>query len=115
MYEEEALGIPGFKRGGRWEALQWHQPEKKYPFQGMNEHQIYQDVGQKRQRPYTGFIRRQFGGEIVDLLDRMWDQTPKNRPSMTEVCNELESLIQMKKDAAAATAATAGSSIRFRA
>ncbi|SPO23604.1 uncharacterized protein UTRI_03870_B [Ustilago trichophora] len=84
-----------------WEALQWHQPEKKYPFQGMNEHQIYQDVGQKRQRPYTGFIRRQFGGEIVDLLDRMWDQTPKNRPSMTEVCKELEQLILMKKEAAA--------------
>ncbi|KDN53412.1 kinase-like protein [Tilletiaria anomala UBC 951] len=33
-----------------WEVLQWHQPEKRYPFQGMNEHQIYQDVGQKRQR-----------------------------------------------------------------
>ncbi|KAJ9479306.1 Serine/threonine-protein kinase CLA4 [Pseudozyma hubeiensis] len=90
-----------------WEALQWHQAEKKYPFQGMNEHQIYQDVGQKRQRPYTGFIRRQFGGEIVDLLDRMWDQTPKNRPSMTEVCSELESLIQMKKEAAAAAAGSA--------
>ncbi|GAK65927.1 kinase-like protein [Moesziomyces antarcticus] len=85
-----------------WEALQWHQPEKKYPFQGMNEHQIYQDVGQKKQRPYTGAIRRQFGGEIVDLLDRMWDHAPKNRPSMTEVCTELEALIQMKKDAAAA-------------
>ncbi|SNX83874.1 uncharacterized protein MEPE_02582 [Melanopsichium pennsylvanicum] len=83
-----------------WEALQWHQPEKKYPFQGMNEHQIYQDVGQKKQRPYTGFIRRQFGGEIVDLLDRMWDHNPKNRPSMTEVCDELESLIRMKKEAA---------------
>lgn len=83
-----------------WEALQWHQPEKKYPFQGMNEHQIYQDVGQKRQRPYTGAIRRQFGGEIVDLLDRMWDQTTKNRPTMTEVCNELEYLIQMKKETA---------------
>uniref|UniRef100_V5ET33 Protein kinase n=2 Tax=Kalmanozyma brasiliensis (strain GHG001) TaxID=1365824 RepID=V5ET33_KALBG len=89
-----------------WEALQWHQPEKKYPFQGMNEHQIYQDVGQKRQRPYTGFIRRQFGGEIVDLLDRMWDHTPKNRPTMTEVCTELESLIQMKKETAAAGSST---------
>ncbi|PWY99554.1 kinase-like protein, partial [Testicularia cyperi] len=33
-----------------WETLQWHQPEKKYPFQGMNEHQIYQDVGQKKLR-----------------------------------------------------------------
>ena len=86
-----------------WEVLQWHQPEKKYPFQGMNEHQIYQDVGQKRQRPYTGFIRRQFGGEIVDLLDRMWDHTPKNRPSMTEVCNELEALVQMKKEAPVTT------------
>ena len=91
-----------------WEALQWHQPEKKYPFQGMNEHQIYQDVGQKRQRPYTGFIRRQFGGEIVDLLDRMWDQTPRNRPSMTEVCNELEALIQMKKQAASGSSTRGG-------
>lgn len=33
-----------------WEALQWHQPEKRYPFQGMNEHQIYFNVGQKGQR-----------------------------------------------------------------
>ena len=33
-----------------WEALQWHNPEKRYPFQGMNEHQIYHNVGQKQQR-----------------------------------------------------------------
>lgn len=33
-----------------WEALQWHQPEKRYPFQGMNEHQIYQHVRERRQR-----------------------------------------------------------------
>ncbi|KAI3618562.1 hypothetical protein CBS9595_002925 [Malassezia furfur] len=33
-----------------WEALQWHNPEKRYPFQGMNEHQIYLNVGQKQQR-----------------------------------------------------------------
>ena len=33
-----------------WEVLQWHQVDKRYPFQGMNEHQIYQDVGQKRHR-----------------------------------------------------------------
>ncbi|CBQ73219.1 conserved hypothetical protein [Sporisorium reilianum SRZ2] len=98
-----------------WEALQWHQPDKKYPFQGMNEHQIYQDVGQKRQRPYTGAIRRQFGGEIVDLLDRMWDQTPKNRPTMSEVCAELEALIQLKKEAAAAAAAVGGASTRSKA
>ncbi|KAN0064757.1 hypothetical protein ACQY0O_001814 [Thecaphora frezii] len=80
-----------------WEVLQWHQPEKKYPFQGMNEHQIYQDVGARRIRPYTGAVRRQFGGEIVELLDRMWDHQPKQRPSMTEVCREMEALVAMKK------------------
>lgn len=33
-----------------WETLQWHQPEKRYPFQGMNEHQIYLNVRQKNLR-----------------------------------------------------------------
>lgn len=33
-----------------WEALQWHQAEKRYPFQGMNEHQIYMNVRQKHLR-----------------------------------------------------------------
>lgn len=87
-----------------WEALQWHQPEKKYPFQDMNEHQIYQDVGQKKLRPSTVSIRRRYGSEIVELLDRMWDHNPKVRPTMTEVCEEMENLVQMKKEAAAASA-----------
>ena len=52
-----------------WEALQWYQPEKRYPFQGMNEHEIYLNVGQKQLRPFTGTIRRRYGGEIVELLD----------------------------------------------
>lgn len=49
-----------------WEMLQWHNPNKKFPWevraknllpgfltkttQGMNEHAIYEAVGQKRQR-----------------------------------------------------------------
>lgn len=41
-----------------WEALQWHQPEKRYPFQGMNEHQIYQNVGQQQQRWVSRARRR---------------------------------------------------------
>jgi serine/threonine protein kinase len=28
-----------------WETLQWHEKVKKYPFEGMNEHQIYLEVG----------------------------------------------------------------------
>lgn len=80
-----------------WETLQWHLAEKKYPFQEMNEHQIYLDVGQRKLRPPTVAIRRRYGGEIVDLLDRMWDHLAKNRPTMSEVCEELEILIAMKR------------------
>lgn len=32
-----------------WEMLQWHLPNK-YPWEGMNEHAIYELVGAKRQR-----------------------------------------------------------------
>ena len=33
-----------------WEILQWHNPNKKFPWEGMNEHAIYEAVGAKRQR-----------------------------------------------------------------
>lgn len=33
-----------------WEMLQWHLPNKKFPWEGMNEHAIYDIVGHKRQR-----------------------------------------------------------------
>ncbi|SHO79115.1 Similar to S.cerevisiae protein KIC1 (Protein kinase of the PAK/Ste20 family, required for cell integrity) [Malassezia sympodialis ATCC 42132] len=76
-----------------WEVLQWHQPEKRYPFQGMNEHQIYLLVGQKKLRPFVGGIRRRYGGEIVDLLDAMWAQSPRDRPTMSQVCAQLAACI----------------------
>ncbi|WFC97309.1 non-specific serine/threonine protein kinase [Malassezia yamatoensis] len=80
-----------------WEALQWHNPEKRYPFQGLNEHQIYHNVGKKQQRPFVGSMRRRFGDEIVDLINCMWSQLPRERPSMLFVCQELERLISMKR------------------
>lgn len=33
-----------------WEILQWHNPSKKFPWEGMNEHAIYDVVGSKHQR-----------------------------------------------------------------
>lgn len=87
-----------------WETLQWHQPEKKYPFQEMNEHQIYLDVGHKKLRPSTVSIRRNYGGEIVDLLDEMWNHNAKERPTMTQVCQRLEELIVQKKQSSRAKA-----------
>jgi serine/threonine protein kinase len=33
-----------------WEILQWHLTNKKYPWEGMNEHAIYEAVGTRRLR-----------------------------------------------------------------
>ena len=74
-----------------WEILQWHQPVKRYPFEGMNEHvrlspcsssllgvhtrllqAIYDSVGQKNIRPSTASIGRTWGAEILNLINVMW-------------------------------------------
>lgn len=39
-----------------WEMLQWHIPNKKFPWEGMNEHAIYDLVGAKRHRYVVGDI-----------------------------------------------------------
>ncbi|KAH7889602.1 hypothetical protein F5I97DRAFT_1845653 [Phlebopus sp. FC_14] len=69
-----------------WEMLQWHVPNKKFPWEGMNEHAIYEIVGAKKQRPSTSGLRKQWCPEIVDLLERI-DLT------MTEVVKELEQMV----------------------
>ncbi|KAK4703617.1 hypothetical protein P7C70_g2599, partial [Phenoliferia sp. Uapishka_3] len=73
-----------------WEILQWHQPVKRYPFEGMNEHAIYDSVGQKNIRPSTASIGRTWGGEILLLLNVMWQGDHSQRPSMAAVVAELE-------------------------
>ncbi|KAI0256887.1 hypothetical protein BJV78DRAFT_1167683 [Lactifluus subvellereus] len=77
-----------------WEMLQWHLPNKKYPWEGMNEHAIYEAVGSKRQRPTMSGLRKQWCPEIVDLVERMWAQDHQDRPTMTEVVTELEELVR---------------------
>ncbi|KAI8982825.1 hypothetical protein BD414DRAFT_419360 [Trametes punicea] len=77
-----------------WEILQWHNPNKKYPWEGMNEHAIYDAVGAKKQRPSVSGLRKQWCPEIVDLVERMWQQDPQDRPAMSEVVEELEQLVK---------------------
>ena len=50
-----------------WETLQWRQPEKRYPFQGMNEHQIYLNVGQKQQR-YVWRATKLTAGHLLEAF-----------------------------------------------
>ncbi|KAJ3554978.1 hypothetical protein NP233_g12312 [Leucocoprinus birnbaumii] len=76
-----------------WEMLQWHLPVRKHPWEGMNEHAIYDVVGAKRQRPSVSGLRKQWCSEIVDLMERMWAQEHQDRPTMTEVVLELEKML----------------------
>ncbi|KZT71370.1 kinase-like protein [Daedalea quercina L-15889] len=77
-----------------WEMLQWHVPNKKFPWEGMNEHAIYDIVGHKRQRPSISGLRKHWCPEIVDLMEKMWTHEPAERPTMTEVVEELEQLVR---------------------
>jgi len=77
-----------------WEMLQWHQPTKRFPWEGMNEHAIYDLVGAKRQRPSVTGLRKHWCPEIVDLIERMWAQEPNDRPTMVEVVQSLQAMLK---------------------
>ncbi|KIJ35704.1 hypothetical protein M422DRAFT_180399 [Sphaerobolus stellatus SS14] len=75
-----------------WEILQWHAKEQKFPWEGMNEHAIYETVGAKQQRPSVAGLAKQWCPEIVELMEKMWAQDHKDRPDMTYVVQQLEAL-----------------------
>ncbi|KZO97860.1 kinase-like protein [Calocera viscosa TUFC12733] len=76
-----------------WEMLQWYNPNKKYPWEGMNEHAIYEAVGTKRQRPSTSGLRKQWTPPLIDLVERMWLHDASERPTMAEVHAELHRIL----------------------
>ncbi|KAJ6597208.1 hypothetical protein DFH09DRAFT_904243 [Mycena vulgaris] len=79
-----------------WEMLQWNAKEKKFPWEGMNEHAIYEVVGAKKQRPSTANLRKQWSSAIVDLIERMWAHEHQERPTMSEVVKALEEMTLKK-------------------
>lgn len=72
-----------------WELLEWPFKHKTYPFQGLNEHAIFEEVGRKGHRPNTVPIRRKWGREIVSLVERMWHADSRRRPTMPDVVKTL--------------------------
>jgi hypothetical protein len=82
----------------------------------MNEHAIYDIVGAKRQRygyfylpfdivgihsfrlyrPSISGLRKAWCPEIVDHIERMWAQEHQDRPTMSEVVEELEQMNQQR-------------------
>ncbi|CAO1619198.1 unnamed protein product [Parajaminaea phylloscopi] len=80
-----------------WEVLQWHEDYQSYPFEGMNEFMIYEEVGKKGMRPRLDHIVERYGEGIAKLLSRMWEADPRKRPTMDMVCADLEHLIETTK------------------
>ncbi|ORY26231.1 hypothetical protein BCR39DRAFT_541526 [Naematelia encephala] len=77
-----------------WEMLAgWGVGDKKYPWEGHNEHYIYDAVGAKQRRPFIVGLRKAWGAEPVNLMERMWHQDPGERPTMTDVVADLEAMI----------------------
>ncbi|WVF65673.1 hypothetical protein IAT40_000404 [Kwoniella sp. CBS 6097] len=76
-----------------WEMMAGWIGDKKYPWEGHNEHYIYDAVGAKHKRPSIAGMRKHWGDEPVNLMERMWHQDPAERPTMTDVVADLESLI----------------------
>lgn len=76
-----------------WEMLSGWSGDKKYPWEGYNEHYIYDAVGQKHKRPSLAGLKKHWGAEPVNLIERMWHQDPAERPTMTDVVADLEALI----------------------
>jgi len=66
---------------------------QKYPWEGHNEHYIYDAVGTKQRRPSVVGLKKHWGAEPVNLMERMWHQDPGERPTMTDVVADLEVLI----------------------
>ncbi|KAK7002113.1 kinase-like domain-containing protein, partial [Favolaschia claudopus] len=72
-----------------WEVLQWVLNVKTYPWAGMNEHYIYNEVGRRGKRPKTSNIAVRWPA-LVELLDRMWAQSPASRPTIGEASFTLQ-------------------------
>ena len=47
-------------------------------------------------RPSVSGLRMQWCPEIVDLIERMWAQEHQDRPTMSEVVQELEKIVAHK-------------------
>ncbi len=46
-------------------------------------------------RPSIAGLKKQWCPEIVELMEHMWEQDPADRPTMSEVVQELERIIKI--------------------
>ncbi|KAF9975283.1 hypothetical protein BGZ73_001133 [Actinomortierella ambigua] len=69
-----------------WEILSW--AELGYPYHYLTEHQLYEAVRDKEERPPLDKLRK-YPQSLLALIQDMWRKEPKKRPSMSHVVDRL--------------------------
>ena len=78
-----------------WTMLLWHIMALEPPLGLYTPHMMIDRVFEKGHRPV---ISEKWPGQIQDLLRRGWNQDVQARPSMRQIMQELDGLVQILKD-----------------
>ncbi|KAF9306473.1 hypothetical protein BGZ74_005629 [Mortierella antarctica] len=74
-----------------WEILTW--AEAGYPYHNLSEHQLYEAVRDKEERPPLDKLKK-YPGSLIALIQEMWKKDPKKRPPMSHVVNRLAEYLE---------------------
>ncbi|KAF9121057.1 hypothetical protein BGW39_010895 [Mortierella sp. 14UC] len=74
-----------------WEILSW--AELGYPYHNLTEHQLYEAVRDKEERPPLEKLKK-YPGSLLALIQEMWRKDPKKRPSMSHVVDRLAEYLE---------------------
>ncbi|KAF9947709.1 hypothetical protein BGZ70_002542, partial [Mortierella alpina] len=74
-----------------WEILSW--AELGYPYHNLTEHQLYEAVRDKEERPPLEKLKK-YPQSLLSLIQDMWRKDPKKRPSMSYVVDRLAEYLE---------------------
>ncbi|KAF9579847.1 hypothetical protein BGW38_003726 [Lunasporangiospora selenospora] len=75
-----------------WEILTW--AEQGYPYHNFTEHQLYEAVRDREERPPLDRLHKKYPQSLIALIQEMWRKEPKKRPSMSVVVDRLAEYLQ---------------------
>ncbi|KAF8928321.1 kinase-like domain-containing protein, partial [Dissophora ornata] len=74
-----------------WEILSW--AELGYPYHNLTEHQLYEAVRDREERPPLDKLRK-YPQSLMALIQEMWRKDPKKRPPMSQVVGRLAEYLE---------------------
>ncbi|KAF8976268.1 hypothetical protein BGZ46_008403 [Entomortierella lignicola] len=76
-----------------WEILSW--AEQGYPYHNLTEHQLYEAVRDREERPPLDKLKlKRYPQDLLALIQEMWRKEPKKRPSMSNVVERLAEYLE---------------------